>query len=141
MASVNKVILVGRLGDHPQSRYMPNGDCVCNIRVATSESWKDKTSGERKESVEWHSVSLFRKLGEIAAEYLQKGSLVYIEGKLKTRKWQDKEGIDRYSTEVHADVMNMLEKKQDDKPSDERATEKPANKASNAGDFEDDVPW
>jgi single-strand DNA-binding protein len=105
---VNKVILIGNLGADPETRSMPSGMTVANIRVATSESWKDKQSGEQKERTEWHSVAMFGRLGEIAAEYLRKGSQVYIEGSLRTRKWQDKEGRDRYTTEVIADEMQML---------------------------------
>jgi single-strand DNA-binding protein len=105
---VNKVILVGNLGADPDTRYMPSGKAVTNIRVATSESWKDRTTGDMQERTEWHSVVMYDKLGEIAAEYLRKGSQVYIEGKIRTRKWQDKEGKDRYTTEIIADQMQML---------------------------------
>ena len=105
---VNKVILIGNLGADPETRSMPSGMTVANIRVATSESWKDKQSGEQKERTEWHHVAMFGRLGEIAGEYLRKGSQVYIEGSLRTRKWQDKEGRDRYTTEVIADEMQML---------------------------------
>ena len=105
---VNKVILVGNLGKDPETRYMPSGSAVTNLRIATSESWKDKQSGEQQERTEWHSVAMFGRLAEIAAEYLRKGSQVYIEGKLRTRKWQDKEGKDRYTTEIVADEMQML---------------------------------
>jgi single-strand DNA-binding protein len=105
---INKVILVGNLGADPETRSMPSGMNVANIRIATSESWKDKQSGETKERTEWHSVALFGRLGEIAAEYLRKGSQVYIEGSLRTRKWQDKEGKDRYTTEIIANEMQML---------------------------------
>src|SRR5450432_2167433 len=105
---VNKVILVGNLGADPETRSMPSGMTVTNIRIATSESWKDKASGAQQERTEWHSVALFGRLGEIAAEYLRKGSQVYIEGSLRTRKWQDKEGRDRYTTEVIANDMQML---------------------------------
>jgi single-strand DNA-binding protein len=105
---INKVIIVGNLGNDPETRYMPSGDAVTNISVATSESWKDKQTGEQKEKTEWHKVVMFRRLGEIAAEYLRKGSQVYIEGKLRTRKWQDKSGNDRYTTEIIADEMQML---------------------------------
>lgn len=108
MSSVNKVILIGRLGQDPETRFLPNGDAVTNISIATSETWKDKQSGEKREAVEWHRVTFFRSLAEIAGQYLTKGSNVYIEGKIKTRKWQDKEGNDRYSTEIHADEMKML---------------------------------
>jgi len=105
---INKVILVGNLGADPDTRYMPSGKAVTNIRVATSESWKDKQTGDMQERTEWHSIVMYDKLGEIAAEYLRKGSQVYIEGKLRTRKWQDKEGKDRYTTEIIADQMQML---------------------------------
>ena len=105
---VNKVILVGNLGADPETRSMPSGMTVTNIRIATSESWKDKTSGAQQERTEWHSVALFGRLGEIAAEYLRKGSQVFVEGKLRTRKWQDKTGNDRFTTEIIADNMQML---------------------------------
>ena len=105
---VNKVILVGNLGADPETRSMPSGMTVTNIRIATSESWKDKASGAQQERTEWHSIALFGRLGEIAAEYLRKGSQVYIEGRLRTRKWQDKEGRDRYTTEIVANEMQML---------------------------------
>jgi single-strand DNA-binding protein len=105
---VNKVILVGNLGADPETRSMPSGTTVTNIRIATSESWKDKASGAQQERTEWHSIALFGRLGEIAAEYLRKGSQVFIEGKLRTRKWQDKQGNDRFTTEIIADNMQML---------------------------------
>jgi single-strand DNA-binding protein len=108
VASVNKVLIIGNLGKDPETRFLPNGDAVCSMVVATSESWKDKQTGEKRESTEWHRVSAFRKLAEICGEYLKKGASVYIEGKLKTRKWQDKDGNDRYTTEIHADEMRML---------------------------------
>ncbi|HUT40170.1 MAG TPA: single-stranded DNA-binding protein [Gammaproteobacteria bacterium] len=105
---INKVILVGNLGKDPEVRYMPNGNAVANITLATTESWKDKQTGETQEKTEWHRVVMFRRLGEIAGEYLKKGSQVYIEGKLQTRKWQDNAGNDRYTTEIVADEMQML---------------------------------
>ena len=105
---VNKVIIVGNLGQDPDTRYMPSGAAVTNLRIATSESWKDKQTGEQNERTEWHSVAMFGRLAEIAAEYLRKGSQVYIEGRLRTRKWQDKQGNDRYTTEIVADEMQML---------------------------------
>ena len=105
---INKVILVGNLGADPETRYMPSGGAVTNLSIATSESWKDKQTGEQKERTEWHKVAMFNRLAEIAAEYLRKGSQVYIEGKLRTRKWQDRDGNDRYTTEVIADEMQML---------------------------------
>lgn len=108
MASVNKVILVGNLGADPENRYMTNGDAVCNIRMATTESWKDKNSGEKREVTEWHRVVFYRKLAEIAAQYLKKGSAVYLEGRIRTRKWTDKDGQERYTTEIEATEMQML---------------------------------
>ncbi len=108
MASVNKVILVGNLGKDPEVRYMPSGSAICNITLATSRSWKDKTSGERQEETEWHRVSLFDRQAEIAGEYLKKGRSVYIEGRLRTRKWTDKEGQERYTTEVVASDLVLL---------------------------------
>jgi len=105
---INKVILVGNLGKDPETRYMPSGSAVTNLTLATSEAWKDKQSGEQQERTEWHKVAMFGRLAEIAAEYLRKGSQVYIEGKLRTRKWQDKEGKDRWTTEIVADEMQML---------------------------------
>lgn len=107
MASVNKVILIGNLGADPETRYLPSGDAVTNIRIATTENWKDK-SGEKQEHTEWHRISFFGRLAEIAGEYLKKGSPVYIEGRIRTRKWQDKEGQDKYSTEIVADRMQLL---------------------------------
>lgn len=105
---VNKVILVGNLGADPENRFAPSGDAICNIRLATTETWRDKSTGERREATEWHRVVFFGKLAEIAGQYLKKGSQVYVEGSLRTRKWQDKEGHDRYSTEIRGDVMQML---------------------------------
>ncbi len=108
MASVNKVILVGNLGKDPDIRYTATGDPMCNFSLATTESWKDKVSGERKELTEWHRVSFFGKTAEIAGQYLKKGSMVYVEGSLRTRKWTDKEGQERYTTEIRGDEMKML---------------------------------
>ena len=105
---INKVIIVGNVGGDPETRYMPSGSAVTNLTIATNESWKDKATGEQKERTEWHRVAMFNRLAEIAAEYLRKGSQVYIEGKLRTRKWQDKSGNDRYTTEIIADEMQML---------------------------------
>ncbi len=105
---INKVILVGNLGQDPETRYMPSGGAVTNFTLATNESWKDKQTGEQKERTEWHRVAMFNRLAEVAAEYLRKGSQVYVEGKLRTRKWQDRDGNDRYTTEVIADEMQML---------------------------------
>jgi single-strand DNA-binding protein len=108
MASVNKVILVGNLGADPETRYLPSGDAVSNIRLATTDRYKDKASGEMKEATEWHRVAFFGRLAEIAAEYLKKGSSVYIEGRIRTRKWTDQAGQEKYSTEIVADQMQML---------------------------------
>ncbi len=108
MASVNKVILIGNLGKDPETRYAPSGAAITNVRLATTRNWKDKATGERKEETEWHSVVFYDRLAEIAGEYLKKGRPVYVEGRLKTRKWQDKEGQDRYTTEVIADQMQLL---------------------------------
>lgn len=107
MASVNKVILIGNLGADPETRYLPSGDAVTNIRIATTEKWRDK-GGEQQEHTEWHRIAFFGKLAEIAGEYLKKGAPVYVEGRIRTRKWQDKEGQDKYSTEIVADRMQLL---------------------------------
>lgn len=108
MASLNKVILIGNLGADPESRYLPNGDAVVNLRLATTDTYKDKASGERREVTEWHRVVMFRRLAEIATQYLKKGSQIYIEGRIKTRKWQDQSGQERYTTEIEATEMKML---------------------------------
>ena len=146
--SVNKVILIGNLGQDPEVRYMPNGGAVCNISVATSEVWKDKNSGENQERTEWHRVVMFRKLAEIAGEYLKKGSKVYLEGKLQTRKWQDQQGQDRYTTEIVADEMQMLDSRggsADFAPQQTRASgggsrAQPQPAPVDNG-FEDDIPF
>ena len=139
MASVNKVILIGNLGDDPNSRFMTNGDAVVNVTIATSESWKDKSTGEKRETTEWHKVVFYRKLAEIAGQYLKKGSSVYIEGSLKTRKWQDKEGVERYTTEIVANEMKMLGGKKDSEP---RQAKPDAPVAGGAfEDFSDDIPF
>ncbi|MGH8752151.1 MAG: single-stranded DNA-binding protein [Burkholderiales bacterium] len=146
MASVNKVILVGNLGKDPEVRYLPEGAAVANISVATTDTWKDK-SGEKQERTEWHRVAFFGKLAEIAGEYLKKGSQVYIEGRLQTRKWQDKEGKDRYTTEIIADKMQMLgsraggsEPMSRDMPAKEPAAAKAGGKGG-FDDMEDDIPF
>jgi single-strand DNA-binding protein len=141
---VNKVILIGNLGRDPEVRYMPNGQAVANVTIATSETWKDKTSGEQKEQTEWHRVVFFRRLAEIAGEYLKKGSKVYIEGRLQTRKWQNKEGQDQYTTEIVANEMQMLDSKGggnnfSSPPSDMDMPNEPQMAA--AGDFDDDIPF
>ncbi len=146
---VNKVILVGNLGQDPEVRYMPNGGAVTSLRLATSESWRDKQTGEMKEVTEWHSVVLYGKLAEVAGEYLRKGSQIYIEGQLRTRKWQDQSGQDRYSTEVVVNVggtMQMLGgKQQSDQPKQQSKTTKqkpPAQQYSVPPmDFDDDIPF
>lgn len=108
MASVNKVILVGNLGRDPETRYMPSGDAITNITIATTDSWTDKSTNEKREATEWHRISFFGKLAEIAGQYLKKGSSIYVEGSLRTRKWQDKDGQERFTTEIRADSMQML---------------------------------
>lgn len=146
MASVNKVILIGNLGKDPETRYMPNGDAVTNITVATTETWKDQ-SGERKEKTEWHRVTLYRKLAEIAGEYLKKGRPVYIEGRLETRKWTDKAGVERYSTDIIASELKMLgSKPSSDSAPQEKKFEGGAATSSKqySGDIasmEDDIPF
>jgi single-strand DNA-binding protein len=153
MASVNKVILIGNLGRDPETRYMPDGGAVTNVSIATTETWKDK-NGEKQEKTEWHRVAFFGKLAEIAGEYLKKGSQVYVEGRLQTRKWQDKDGQDKYTTEIIADRMQMLGSRQGmgggdreaggDREGGARPAAKPAG-AKPAGskfdDFEDDIPF
>lgn len=145
MASVNKVILIGNLGKDPETRYMPNGDAVTNITLATTETWKDQ-SGERKEKTEWHRVTLYRKLAEIAGEYLKKGRPVYIEGRLETRKWTDKAGVERYNTDIIASELKML----GGKPSGEQQEKKfeggaaaDSFKRASSGfdDMADDIPF
>jgi single-strand DNA-binding protein len=131
MASVNKVILVGNLGADPETRFMPNGDAVANVRMATTESWKDKASGEKKEITEWHRVVFYRKLAEIVGQYLKKGSAIYIEGRIRTRKWQDKEGVERYTTEIEATEMQMLGGRSEGRSEGEGSSSQPAR--SNAG--------
>ena len=145
---VNKVILIGNLGKDPEMRYTPNGVAVANLTLATSESWKDKTSGEAVEETEWHRVVMFQRLAEIAGEYLKKGSKVYIEGRLQTRKWQDKtSGQDRYTTEIVGDNLQMLDSKGGGAPSGSSApTEKssassPMETAPALDNFDDDVPF
>lgn len=147
MSSVNKAIILGNLGADPESRFAPSGDAICNVRIATSETWKDKTTGERKEAVEWHRVTFYGKLAEIAGQYLRKGSRVYIEGSLRTRKWQDQSGQDRYSTEIRADEMKMLGKREGSEqsapaPQQRQApAPKPQQQTGGFGDFDDDIPF
>jgi len=136
--SVNKVILVGRLGKDPETRYMTSGEAVTNATLATSETWKDK-AGEKQEKTEWHSLVFYRRLAEVAGEYLKKGSQVYIEGKIQTRKWQDKEGVDRYTTEIIVNQMQMLGGKSDQP--EQKVEQKPAQTTKAAFDDFDDAPF
>ncbi len=153
MASVNKVILVGNLGADPETRYMPSGEAVTNLRLATTDRYKDKQSGEMKEATEWNRVSMFGKLAEIASQYLRKGSSVYIEGHIRTRKWQDQSGQDKYSTEIVADQMQMLgragggdeggqERAPRQQPGQQRQRPQQSAPAGGGGSFEDnDIPF
>lgn len=170
MASVNKVILVGNLGRDPEIRYAPSGDAICNVSIATTDTWKDKQTGEKKEATEWHRVVFFGKLAEIVGQYLKKGRAIYVEGQLRTRKWQDQNGQDRYTTEIRATEMQMLggrdsgggggDAPMDDGGYDQRPASRPApqqqrpqqggggNKPAPAGgsgggfgDFDDDIPF
>tara|TARA_B100000035_G_scaffold315425_1_gene336069 strand:+ start:33421 stop:33894 length:474 start_codon:yes stop_codon:yes gene_type:complete len=157
MPSVNKVILMGNLGRDPEVRFMPNGDAVCNFSIATTDSWKDK-AGERQEKTEWHNIVMYRRLAEIAGEYLKKGRPVYLEGRLQTRKWQTKEGQDRYTTEIIVDSMQMLGGRdgaptQDSQPSSQpeakdefdqtpsRNNQSGSSNSSSFDEFEDDIPF
>ena len=141
MAGINKVIIVGFLGNDPELRTMPNGEAVANISVATSEAWTDKSTGERREVTEWHRIVFYRRQAEICGEYLKKGSRVYLEGRLRTRKWQDQNGQDRYTTEIQGDVLQMLDSRSD-RQSDSYATPagKPAAEAPR-DNFDDDIPF
>jgi single-strand DNA-binding protein len=162
MASVNKVILVGNLGRDPEVRYSPDGAAICNVSIATTSQWKDKTSGEKREETEWHRVVFYNRLAEIAGEYLKKGRSVYIEGRLKTRKWQDKDtGADRFSTDIVADQMQMLGGREGDanmgggggdynqapaqpraqRPAQPRPAAPQASPAANLADMDDDIPF
>jgi single-strand DNA-binding protein len=140
---INKVILVGNLGADPETRYMPSGSAVTNIRIATSESWKDKNTGDQQERTEWHNVAFFGRLAEVAGEYLRKGSQVYVEGRLRTRKWQDRDGNDRYTTEVIADEMQMLGGRQGSGAPARAESEPRAGAAAPPSDsgFDDDIPF
>lgn len=152
MAGINKVIIVGNLGNDPEIRTMPNGDAVAKISVATSESWVDKNTNKRKTQTDWHSIVFYRRQAEVAGEYLRKGSKVYVEGRLRTRKWQDQNGQDRYTTEIQGDVLQMLDSRQSgdnqDKPSsgknayaDAKNGVKPKQQAESADNFDDDIPF
>jgi single-strand DNA-binding protein len=154
---INKVILIGNLGQDPEVKYMPNGGAVTNVTIATSESWKDKNTGEQQDKTEWHRVVFFRRLAEIAGEYLKKGSKVYIEGKLQTRKWQDQSGNDHYTTEIIANEMQMLDsrggaggsagggsgKSSNQQPSSNPSSSQQPATATAGGydDFDDDIPF
>lgn len=164
MASVNKVIIVGNLGRDPETRYMPSGDAMTTIAVATTDSWKDKSTGEKKESTEWHRITFFGKLAEIAGQYLKKGSQVYVEGSLRTRKYTDKDGVEKYATDIRADTMQMLgsrqggsggsvgmddggygsapQQRQNSQPQQQQRQQAPAARpASNFSDMDDDIPF
>ena len=154
MASVNKVILIGNLGKDPEVRYAPSGSAICNITLATSRQWKDKTSGEKQEETEWHRVVFYDRLAEIAGEYLKKGRPVYVEGRLKTRKWTDKEGVEKYTTEIVASEMQLLGSREGmgdgggeggarSAPAARPPAAKPATQKSSTGfdDMDDDMPF
>ena len=155
MASVNKVILIGNLGADPETRYLPSGDAITNIRIATSETWKDKNTGDKKEATEWHRVVLFGKLATVAGEYLRKGRPVYIEGRIRTNKWTDKDGQDRYSTEIVANEMKLLGSREGGEtapmppdmsnaaPAGARSSQGGGGKPATGGfgDMDDDIPF
>ena len=144
---INKAIILGNLGNDPETRYMPNGNAVTNISVATSESWKDKQSGQMQERTEWHRVAFFNRLAEVAGEYLRKGSKVYVEGSLRTRKWQDQDGNDRYSTEIVANELQMLDSRGEQGGGDYGGSDQPSGQAQSheqqpPSDFEnEDIPF
>ena len=150
MASINRATIIGNVGSDPELRYTPSGAAVCNVAIATSRNWKDKASGEKVEETEWHRVVFYNRLAEIAGEYLKKGRSVYVEGRLKTRKWTDKDGAEKYTTEIVADNMQMLGGR-DDGERTERPAERPAQRrapkpppkssASGFDDMDDDVPF
>lgn len=165
MASVNKVIIVGNLGRDPEIRYMPSGDAIATLAVATTDTWKDKTTGEKKEQTEWHRISFFGRTAEVAGQYLKKGSQVYVEGSLKTRKYTDKDGVEKYATEIRGDTLQMLGGRaggggntgggdsmddgggysappQQQRPAPQAAAPRPAPKpAPNFSDMDDDIPF
>lgn len=158
MASVNKVILVGNVGADPETRYMPNGDAVANVRLATTESWKDKASGEKREITEWHRLVFYRKLAEIVSTYVKKGSQLYVEGRIRTRKWQDKEGQERYTTEIEVTEMQLLGGRRNDQADGEHgapsgSSGNPRGSSGGGGgnanpppkknfdDYDDDIPF
>lgn len=149
MAGINKVIIVGNLGNDPEMRTMPNGEAVANISVATSESWTDKNTGERREVTEWHRIVFYRRYAEICGQYLRKGSKIYIEGKLRTRKWQDQNGQDRYTTEIQGDVLQMLDSRNTANSVEGQASYQATNQSAKAmpqqdlppDNFDDDIPF
>jgi len=156
MASVNKVTLIGNVGQDAEIRYMPNGDAACNLSLATSRSWKDKASGDKVEETEWHRLSFFGRLAEVVGEYVKKGSSIYVEGRLKTRKWTDKEQVERYTTEIIVEEMKMLGGKRDDDgerqqrpsrapaPAPRAPSRAPAPAPKSGSSFDDidsDIPW
>ena len=155
MSSVNKVILIGNLGKDPEMRYMPSGEAIANFSVATSESWTDKASGDKKEATEWHRVVFFGRTAEVVGQYVKKGSKIYVEGRLQTRKWQDKEGQDRYTTEIRGDVMRMLDRRGESsgpmdqeppamesrRPAPAKSPSRPAPATSGFDDMDDDIPF
>lgn len=150
MSSINKAILIGNVGRDPELRYMANGDAICTLSIATSDTWKDKATGEKKESTEWHRVVFFRRLAEVCGEYLQKGAKVYVEGSLTTRKWTDKEGVEKYTTEIRGTEMRMLGSRQEGGPGGRDDDEPPARQlqpakqratAQSMDNFEDDIPF
>lgn len=155
MSSVNKVIIIGHLGADPEVRYLPSGDAVTNIRVATSDKWKDKQTGEQRETTEWHNINFFGKLAEIAGQYLKKGSQVYVEGSIRTRKYTDKNGAEKYATDIRADSMQMLGARQASageggysrapapaqRPSAAAQRTAPASAGSGFDDMDDDIPF
>ena len=143
MASLNKIQIIGNLGADPESRFMLNGDAVCNLRIATTESYKDKSTGEKREITEWHRVVVFRKLAEICSQYLKKGSPVYIEGKIRTRKWQNKEGQDQYTTEIEANEMQMLGGRSEGQSSQpaQQASQRNAQGAQRHVEEDSDIPF
>ena len=140
MAGINKVIIVGHLGNDPEMRSMPNGEAVANISVATSEAWTDKNTGERREVTEWHRIVFYRKLAEICGQYFKKGAQVYIEGRLRTRKWQDQNGQDRYTTEIQGDVIQMLGTRPQSADGANNSQPMPQQDAS-ANAFDDSIPF
>lgn len=147
MASLNKAHIIGYLGGDPEVKYMPNGDAVANFSLATTERWKDKATGENKDATEWHRIVIYKQLAEIAGKYLKKGSKIYLEGKLKTRKWQDKSGQDRYTTEIVADQMQMLDSKENNS-AENNAASQPAQrsvsvnkKGVDTSDLDDDISF